>query len=101
MFVCVSARWYTKAISNRVRGPSVPDSFIFTVKKTHLQFATMGYELTRFQGEVDEELVCPICAGVMEEPLQVCIQLQYFENLINLINLTWDNKMFVYGFCIF
>lgn len=31
----------------------------------------MGYELTRFQGDVDEELVCPICAGVLEEPLQV------------------------------
>lgn len=33
----------------------------------------MGYELTRFQGDVDEELICPICAGVLEEPLQVNI----------------------------
>lgn len=24
----------------------------------------------RFQGDVDEELICPICAGVLEEPLQ-------------------------------
>lgn len=32
----------------------------------------MGYELTRFQGEVDEELICPICSGVLEEPVQVC-----------------------------
>lgn len=30
----------------------------------------MGFELTRFQGEVDEELVCPICSGVLEDPLQ-------------------------------
>lgn len=36
-----------------------------------LDLEDMGYELTRFQGEVDEELVCPICAGVLEEPLQV------------------------------
>lgn len=33
----------------------------------------MGYELNRFQGDVDEELVCPICSGVLEEPLQVGI----------------------------
>lgn len=30
----------------------------------------MGYELTRFKGDVDEELVCPICSGVLEDPLQ-------------------------------
>ncbi|KAF8767868.1 E3 ubiquitin-protein ligase NRDP1 like protein [Argiope bruennichi] len=30
----------------------------------------MGYDITRFQGEVDEELICPICACVLEEPLQ-------------------------------
>ncbi|XP_064598381.1 LOW QUALITY PROTEIN: E3 ubiquitin-protein ligase NRDP1-like [Liolophura sinensis] len=30
----------------------------------------MGYELNRFQGDVDEELICPICSGVLEEPLQ-------------------------------
>ena len=33
----------------------------------------MGYELNRFEGDVDEELVCPICSGVLEEPLQVII----------------------------
>lgn len=33
----------------------------------------MGYELTRFQGEVDEELICPICSGVLEEPVQVSV----------------------------
>lgn len=31
----------------------------------------MGFELNRFQGDVDEELICPICSGVLEEPLQV------------------------------
>lgn len=31
----------------------------------------MGFDLLRFQGEVDEELICPICAGVLEDPLQV------------------------------
>jgi len=30
----------------------------------------MGYEVHRFQGEVDEELICPICSGVLEDPLQ-------------------------------
>ncbi|KAJ9579933.1 hypothetical protein L9F63_004406 [Diploptera punctata] len=30
----------------------------------------MGFEVNRFQGEVDEELVCPICSGVLEDPLQ-------------------------------
>ncbi len=38
----------------------------------------MGYELTRFQGEVDEELICPICSGVLEEPVQVRLFLLYF-----------------------
>lgn len=30
----------------------------------------MGFEVNRFQGDVDEELVCPICSGVLEDPLQ-------------------------------
>ncbi|XP_059167222.1 E3 ubiquitin-protein ligase NRDP1-like [Physella acuta] len=30
----------------------------------------MGYELGRFEGDVDEELICPICSCVLEEPLQ-------------------------------
>lgn len=30
----------------------------------------MGYDLERFTGEVDEELKCPICCGVLEDPLQ-------------------------------
>jgi len=30
----------------------------------------MGYDVARFQGDVDEELLCPICSGVLDEPLQ-------------------------------
>ncbi|XP_046681463.1 E3 ubiquitin-protein ligase NRDP1 [Homalodisca vitripennis] len=30
----------------------------------------MGFDVHRFSGEVDEELVCPICSGVLEDPLQ-------------------------------
>lgn len=31
----------------------------------------MGIDVNRFKGEVDEELMCPICSGVLENPLQV------------------------------
>lgn len=31
----------------------------------------MGFDLGRFQGDADEELVCPICSGVLEDPVQV------------------------------
>ncbi|XP_074597632.1 E3 ubiquitin-protein ligase NRDP1-like [Brevipalpus obovatus] len=30
----------------------------------------MGYDLDRFIGSIDEELKCPICCGVLEDPLQ-------------------------------
>ncbi|KAM3657281.1 E3 ubiquitin-protein ligase NRDP1 isoform 1-T3 [Ammospiza maritima maritima] len=30
----------------------------------------MGYDVARFQGDVDEDLICPICSGVLEEPVQ-------------------------------
>ncbi|KOB74352.1 Early girl [Operophtera brumata] len=30
----------------------------------------MGFDIKRFQGDVDEELICPICSGVLEDPLQ-------------------------------
>lgn len=36
----------------------------------------MGYDVARFQGDVDEDLICPICSGVLEEPVQVGFQLQ-------------------------
>lgn len=31
----------------------------------------MGYDITRFQGSPDEELICPICSGVLEDAVQV------------------------------
>lgn len=31
----------------------------------------MGYELERFVGEVDEELLCSICGHVLQDPLQI------------------------------
>lgn len=31
----------------------------------------MGFEVGRFKGEVDEELLCPVCSGVLEDPVQV------------------------------
>ena len=30
----------------------------------------MGFELTRFKDEVDEELLCSVCGGVLENPMQ-------------------------------
>ena len=31
----------------------------------------MGIEINRFQGDVDEELICVICSGVLDNPLHV------------------------------
>lgn len=31
----------------------------------------MGYDLDYFIGPVDDELMCPICNGVLEKPLQI------------------------------
>ena len=31
----------------------------------------MGLDVARVSGEVDEELICPICSGVLEDPVQV------------------------------
>ena len=28
----------------------------------------MGYDVNRFEGSVDEELICPICSAVLEDP---------------------------------
>ena len=28
----------------------------------------MGYDVVRFEGSVDEELICPICSAVLEDP---------------------------------
>lgn len=31
----------------------------------------MGFDLNRFEGTVDEELICTICSGVLEDPVHV------------------------------
>lgn len=31
----------------------------------------MGYELTRFIGEIDQEFLCPMCKLVLENPVQI------------------------------
>ena len=31
----------------------------------------MGYKPSRFQGDVDDNLICPLCSCVLKEPLQV------------------------------
>lgn len=31
----------------------------------------MGFDINRFVAEVDEELLCPICTGVLQDPVQV------------------------------
>lgn len=42
-----------------------------------MKITNMGFEIKRFQGDVDEELICPICSGVLEDPLQVCDYILY------------------------
>ena len=39
----------------------------------------MGYDINRFEGQVDEELICPICSFILEDPVQV---LQEFDQRI-------------------
>ena len=34
----------------------------------------MGFDVNRFQGTVDEELLCSICSAVLEDPVQVWYQ---------------------------
>ena len=31
----------------------------------------MGYDINRFEDNVDEELICPICSFILEDPVQV------------------------------
>jgi E3 ubiquitin-protein ligase NRDP1 len=30
----------------------------------------MGYDVNRFDGVVEEELICPICSSILEDPIQ-------------------------------
>lgn len=41
----------------------------------------MGYDVGRFQGDVDEDLICPICSGVLEEPVQVGVAYRLLKRL--------------------
>ena len=54
--------------------PSVPPSLLplsnHTVEPVSPS-TTMGYEITRFEDEVDEELMCTICGQVLEAPIQI------------------------------
>jgi len=43
----------------------------------------MGFDVNRFSGgNVDEELLCPICSGVMESPVQVTFIKTFVKSLI-------------------
>ena len=45
----------------------------------------MGYDSLRFKEEVDEELICPICTGVLEDPVQVTISCDFILFLTSTI----------------
>jgi hypothetical protein len=32
----------------------------------------MGIDVARFCGDIDVDLLCPICSFVLEDPIQVC-----------------------------
>jgi len=45
----------------------------------------MGYDIARFDGEIDEELLCPICSGVLEDPVQV-----------SMMHIDWQTSIIAY-----
>ena len=42
----------------------------------------MGFEVLRFLSDVDEELICSICSGVLEDPMQFYCQHAFCEGCI-------------------
>ena len=40
----------------------------------------MGYDLNRFDDVVDEELICPICSFILEDPVQVVIWIFFIKH---------------------
>ncbi|XP_049631711.1 E3 ubiquitin-protein ligase NRDP1-like [Suncus etruscus] len=68
----------------------------------------MGYDVTRFQGDVDEDLMCPICSGVLKEPvLQTCpvdrsvVTIAHLrpvprimQNMLSKLQIACDNAVF-------
>ena len=72
---------------------SMTDNLAFTRKGQllHLIFQhRMGYDINRFQGDVDEELICPICSGVLEDPLQVEYIHDFFHYRMS--KLSWSHQ---------
>ena len=59
----------------------------------------MGYDVTRFaESSVDEELLCPICSGVLENPRQVEFQTtQWHESIPKCfkMNLSYSMDSFI------
>lgn len=43
----------------------------------------MGFDLTRFVGEIDEELCCAICTMVLENPMQLQCEHTFCNDCIN------------------
>jgi len=48
----------------------------------------MGYDIARFEGDIDEELLCPICSGVLEDPVQVSSVMQQQALLVTCLMIT-------------
>lgn len=46
------------------------------------KLVAMGYDVNRFVDEVDTDLICPICHGVLEDPKQVCFHQSYNIKLL-------------------
>ncbi len=51
----------------------------------------MGYELTRFIHEVDEEFQCAICLGVLQDPMQTLCEHAFCKECITK-SLATNNK---------
>ena len=57
----------------------------------------MGLDVVRFRGgAVDEELICPICTGVLEAPLQAPVSKTLLQNniflrqgIVSLLSVIW------------
>ena len=55
----------------------------------------MGLDVVRFRGgAVDEELICPICTGVLEAPLQAPVSNTLLQN--NSIFFTFVEMCYYY-----
>ena len=56
----------------------------------------MGYDVSRFEGSVDEELICPICSAVLEDPRLAPEYEKYFipKNISNRKKYLSQQKIF-------